>query len=93
MREIMALADKANQYIDEKQPWVSIKDEARHSEVHDVCTIGINCFKQLVAILLKPVLPKLAGRSRSFLNVAPLQWSDLDHNLLDHAMKSIASNH
>ena len=83
MREIMALADKANQYIDEKQPWVGIKDEARHREVHDVCTIGINCFRQLV-ILLKPVLPKLAEEAEAFLNVAALQWSDLDQDLLDH---------
>ncbi|MCP4487663.1 MAG: methionine--tRNA ligase [Gammaproteobacteria bacterium] len=83
MREIMALADKANQYIDEKQPWVAIKDEVRHSEVHDVCTIGINCFRQLV-ILLKPVLPQLAAEAETFLNVEPLYWRDLTNDLLDH---------
>ncbi|MCP3688354.1 MAG: methionine--tRNA ligase [Gammaproteobacteria bacterium] len=83
MREIMALADKANQYIDEKQPWVAIKDEQRHGEVHDVCTIGINCFRQLV-ILLKPVLPQLAADAEAFLNVEPLYWHDLANNLLDH---------
>ncbi len=83
MREIMALADKANQYIDEKQPWVCIKDEARHDEVHDVCTIGINCFRQLV-ILLKPVLPKLATEAEAFLNVKPLYWHDLANDLLSH---------
>ncbi|NNE64430.1 MAG: methionine--tRNA ligase subunit beta, partial [Gammaproteobacteria bacterium] len=85
MREIMALADKANQFIDEKQPWVGIKDESRHSEVHDVCTIGINCFRQLV-ILLKPVLPVLAEQAETFLNVSPLNWNDLGDNLLDHAL-------
>jgi methionyl-tRNA synthetase len=42
MRDIMALADKVNQYIDEKQPWVAIKDPARTSEVQDVCSIGLN---------------------------------------------------
>ena len=83
MREIMALADKANQYIDEKQPWVGIKDESRHGEVHDVCTIGINCFRQLV-ILLKPVLPILAEEAETFLNIEALQWFDLDNDLLDH---------
>ncbi len=83
MREIMALADKANQYIDEKQPWVAIKDEQRHGEVHDVCTIGINCFRQLV-ILLKPVLPQLAADAEAFLNVEPLYWRDLANDLLDH---------
>ncbi|MCP4432722.1 MAG: methionine--tRNA ligase [Gammaproteobacteria bacterium] len=85
MREIMALADRANQFIDEKQPWVGIKHEARHGEVHDVCTIGINCFRQLI-ILLKPVLPKLAEQAESFLNVNPLNWNDLGNHLLDHAV-------
>jgi methionyl-tRNA synthetase len=46
MREIMALADKANQFIDEKQPWVIVKDIERQAEVHETCTIGINCFRQ-----------------------------------------------
>jgi methionyl-tRNA synthetase len=85
MREIMALADKANQYIDEKQPWVGIKDESRQSEVHEVCTIGINCFRQLV-IFLKPVLPRLAAQAEAFLNVEPLNWRDLEKNLLGHAV-------
>ena len=85
MRDIMALADKANQYIDEMQPWVTIKDESRQHEVQDVCSIGLNCFRQLV-ILLKPVLPKLALQAEAFLNVEDLQWSDLGNNLLDHAI-------
>ena len=83
MRDIMALADKVNQYIDEKQPWVTIKDPARASEVQDVCSIGLNCFRQLI-ILLKPVLPKLAAQSEEFLNVENLVWANLGDNLLDH---------
>jgi methionyl-tRNA synthetase len=83
MREIMAIADKVNQTIDEKQPWVVIKDPARQAEVQDVCTIGINCFRQLV-ILLKPVLPRLALQAEAFLNVEDLKWADLDADLLDH---------
>jgi methionyl-tRNA synthetase len=83
MRDIMSLADKANQYIDEMQPWVAIKDEARHAEVQVVCTIGLNCFRQLV-ILLKPVLPRSASRAEAFLNVDALDWADLDTELLDH---------
>jgi methionyl-tRNA synthetase len=83
MRDIMALADKANQYIDEKQPWVTIKDPARHHEVQDVCSIGLNCFRQLV-ILLKPVLPKLAAQAEEFLNVENPGWTELGDNLLDH---------
>jgi methionyl-tRNA synthetase len=83
MRDIMALADKVNQYIDEKQPWVVIKDPERMTEVQDICSIGLNCFRQLV-ILLKPVLPKLAEQAEAFLNVTPLTWADLDNNLSDH---------
>ena len=83
MRDIMALADKVNQYIDEKQPWVVIKDSERMTEVQDICSIGLNCFRQLV-ILLKPVLPKLAEQAEAFLNVAPLTWADLGNNLSDH---------
>jgi methionyl-tRNA synthetase len=85
MRDIMALADKVNQYIDEKQPWVAIKDPARTSEVQDVCSIGLNCFRQLI-ILLKPVLPKLAAQSEEFLNVENLVWANLGDNLLDHGI-------
>jgi methionyl-tRNA synthetase len=83
MREIMAIADKANQYIDEKQPWVAIKDPERHAEVQQVCSVGINCFRQLV-ILLKPVLPRLALQAEIFLNVEDMKWADLDADLLDH---------
>ncbi|HKJ53053.1 MAG TPA: methionine--tRNA ligase subunit beta, partial [Gammaproteobacteria bacterium] len=85
IRDIMALADKVNQYIDEKQPWVTIKDERRLPEVQDVCSIGINCFRQLV-ILLKPVLPRLAEDAEEFLNVKALNWSDLGNHLTDHAI-------
>ncbi|MCP4874597.1 MAG: methionine--tRNA ligase [Gammaproteobacteria bacterium] len=85
MRDIMALADKVNQYIDEQQPWVTIKDEVRFSEVQDVCTIGLNGFRQLI-ILLKPVLPRLALQAEAFLKVEALSWADLGDNLLDHSI-------
>jgi methionyl-tRNA synthetase len=83
MREIMALADLANQYIDEQEPWVRIKDESQQQNVQDTCSVGINCFRQLI-ILLKPVLPKLAAQAEAFLNVEPMQWADLGNNLLGH---------
>jgi methionyl-tRNA synthetase len=83
MREIMALADKANQFIDDKQPWVAIKDETRRDEVQQVCTAGLNAFRAL-CIYLQPVLPDLVSRAEEFLHVSPLQWSDLDTLLLDH---------
>lgn len=85
MREIMALADLANQYIDEQEPWVRIKDETQQQNVQDTCSIGINCFRQLI-ILLKPVLPRLAEQAEVFLNVKDLQWSDLGNNLTGHTI-------
>ena len=83
MREIMALADKANQFIDEHKPWILIKDEDKLDEVQQVCTTGINAFRSL-CVYLKPVLPKLVEQAEAFLNVAPLQWGDLQSPLLDH---------
>ena len=85
MRDIMALADKVNQYIDEQQPWVVIKDESRRGEVQDICTVGLNGFRQLV-IMLKPVLPALTAQAEEFLNVPALSWDDLGNNLLEHGI-------
>ncbi len=86
MRDVMALADRINQYIDEKQPWVTIKDESRMAEVQDVCTVGLNGFRQLI-ILLKPVLPRLAEQAQEFLQSGDLGWHDLGSNLLDHGIE------
>ena len=83
MRDIMALADKANQFIDEHKPWVLIKDDSKLDEVQQVCTAGINAFRSL-CIYLKPVLPNLVADAETFLNVGELTWSDLQTPLLDH---------
>ncbi len=83
MREIMALADKANQFIDEHKPWILIKDDSKLDEVQQVCTAGINAFRSL-CIYLKPVLPQLVEQAEAFLNVGALQWQDLQQPLLNH---------
>tara|TARA_R110002096_G_scaffold28699_4_gene86813 strand:- start:41577 stop:43622 length:2046 start_codon:yes stop_codon:yes gene_type:complete len=83
MREIMALADKANQYIDDHKPWIIAKEEGRDDELQAVCSMGINCFR-LLALYLKPVLPVLASKTEAFLNIAPLQWQDVSAALTDH---------
>ena len=83
MREIMALADAANQYIDEHKPWQMIKEEGKEDQVQQVCTVGINCFRAL-AILLKPVLPKLVAQAETFLNTPNLQWQDIGSPLTGH---------
>ena len=87
MREIMAIADKANQYIDEKAPWALAKQPGKEQEVLDVCTVGINLFRLLV-IYLKPVLPKLAAETEAFLKVAAFHWEDVNNLLLDHAINT-----
>lgn len=85
MRDVMALADKANQYIDAAKPWVLIKDEARHAEVQGICTQGLNLFRVLIT-LLKPVLPVTAERAEDFLNIDSLTWDSPREPLLDHSI-------
>ena len=84
MREIIALADRANQYIDDKKPWVMAKDEALESEVQAVCSVGVNLFRAL-ATYLKPVLPAMAEKSEAFLQCS-LDWTDLDAPLVAHEL-------
>ena len=81
MRTIMALADKANRYIDEQKPWLMIKEESQLEEVHLVCTQGINLFRSLM-IYLAPVLPDVAMRAREFLADGPWRWNDASEPLL-----------
>ncbi|RFA24599.1 methionine--tRNA ligase [Alkalilimnicola ehrlichii] len=85
IREVMALADQANQYIDEQKPWVMAKEAGREGEVQAVCTMGLNLFRVLL-IYLKPVLPKLAAAGEDFLNVEPQSWADIGTPLLDHTI-------
>lgn len=82
IREITALADKANQYVDEKAPWVLAKQEGKDQELQDVCSVGINLFKALMTYL-KPVMPELAARSEAFLN-QELSWDSLSTPLVSH---------
>lgn len=82
MREIMALADKVNEYIAIKEPWQLVKDEAKQQEVQDICSLGINMFRTLM-IYLKPVLPVLADSTAAFLN-DELIWEGHKTLLTDH---------
>ena len=82
IREIVALADRANQYIDEKKPWVLAKEKGRKQDVHDACSCGINLFRVLMTYL-KPVLPALAEKSEAFLQTS-LDWTALKVPLVDH---------
>ena len=88
MREIIALADRANQYIDDKKPWVLAKEEGQEQAVQDACSVGINCFRVLMTYL-KPVLPLMAEKSEQFLNVS-LDWTALDTPLESHAISDFS---
>jgi methionyl-tRNA synthetase len=83
LRDVMALADVVNAYVDANKPWELAKQEGQDARLQEVCTVLINAFR-LLAIYLKPVLPKLAEGIESFLNVTPLTWQDAHHLLLDH---------
>jgi methionyl-tRNA synthetase len=84
IREIMALADKANQFIDTNAPWVTIKDDNKQQFTHDVCSLGINLFR-ILAVYLKPVVPALAAQSESFLN-DELTWESSQTVLTGHSI-------
>ncbi len=77
----MALADRANLYIDRQKPWLAAKDPARAAEVQAVCTQGINLFRVLMAYL-KPVLPGTAERAEAFLGSRIAHWRDVESPLL-----------
>ncbi|MFC3120232.1 methionine--tRNA ligase [Agaribacter flavus] len=82
VREIMTLADKANQYIDAQAPWVTIKDESKQALTHDVCSMGIHLFRILM-VYLKPIVPNLAAQSEQFL-VDELSWSSINEVKTGH---------
>jgi methionyl-tRNA synthetase len=83
IREIMALADRANQYIDEKKPWALAKQEGMDHEVHAVCSTGLNLFRQLM-VYLSPILPIMASQVQSFLNLKSMDWDSRFDIMLDH---------
>jgi len=85
IREIMALADKANQYIDDKAPWVIAKEEGKDQELHDISSVGINLFRVLMGYL-KPVLPLMAADAEAFLNIEPMTWNSQAKPLCDHSV-------
>ncbi|MCH8249545.1 MAG: methionine--tRNA ligase [Proteobacteria bacterium] len=81
MRLIMALADRANRYIDETKPWIMIKDDDKSNDVQLVCTQGLNMFRSLM-IYLAPVIPAVAEKARTYFNEDQWQWSHASSPLL-----------
>ncbi|MCC5824695.1 methionine--tRNA ligase [Alkalimonas sp.] len=85
IRDIMALADKANQYIDAKAPWVLVKDDSKQQEAHDVCSMGLNLFRVLMHYL-SPVLPQMTAETQAFLQ-DNFGWHNYQQPLLGHRIE------
>jgi methionyl-tRNA synthetase len=73
LREIMRLADLANQYVNDHKPWELARQQDKTAELHSVCSTALTLFRDL-ARYLKPVLPELVQKAEEFLNIAPLNW-------------------
>ena len=86
IREIMAQADAANEYIAAKEPWKLNKDESKKQEVQDICSLGINLFRVLLTYL-KPVLPAMTAAGEEFLNDS-LSWDSVEQPLKDHKINT-----
>jgi len=85
VREVMLLADRVNEYVDQHKPWELAKNDARRAALHDVCSVCIEAF-HLLTIYLKPVLPALAARVEHFLRVPPLAFADAANALGAHTI-------
>ncbi|CAG1014782.1 partial methionyl-tRNA synthetase, partial [Burkholderiaceae bacterium] len=85
LREVMLLADRVNEYVDQNKPWELAKKPGAEARLHEVCTVCIEAFR-LLTIYLKPVLPALAQQVEAFLRVPPLAFGDADRLLGPHVI-------
>ncbi len=83
LREIMLLADRVNEYVDQNKPWELARQEGKDQVLQDVCTVCIEAFR-LLSVYLKPVLPALVAQVENFLQVAPMRFDDADRALGAH---------
>lgn len=83
MRFIMAFADEANRFIDERKPWNIVKRDGATDELHRICSVGLVAFAHL-ALYLKPVLPELAEKTEKFMNISLAQWDTMEMNSPKH---------
>lgn len=85
LRDIMALADIVNEYVDANKPWELAKQEGQDARLHEVCSELINAFTVLTAYLA-PVLPKVAENAAKFLNLEAITWANTRETLGEHAI-------
>ena len=87
LRRIMALADRANQYIDANKPWVLAKQQGQEQTVQAVCSVGLNLFRVLMTYL-QPVLPLMAAEAERFLNIPAMTWNAIEAPLTAHTINT-----
>ena len=85
LRDIMALADIVNEYVDANKPWELAKQEGQDARLHEVCSELINAFTMLTAYLA-PVLPQTAANAARFLNLDAITWANTRETLGEHAI-------
>lgn len=85
LRDIMALADIVNEYVDANKPWELAKQEGQDARLHEVCSELINAFTMLTAYLA-PVLPKVAENAAKFLNLEAITWGNTRKTLGEHTI-------
>jgi methionyl-tRNA synthetase len=85
LREVMLLADRVNEYVDQNKPWELAKKEGSDAVLHDVCSVCIEAFR-LLTIYLKPVLPALAASVEKFLKIEPMNFADAARALGAHTI-------
>ena len=85
LRDIMALADAVNEYVDANKPWELAKQEGQDERLHEVCSELINAFTMLTAYLA-PVLPQTAANAARFLNLNAITWANTRETLGEHAI-------
>ena len=85
LREVMQLADRVNEYVDQNKPWELAKHLDRNAVLHDVCSVCIEAFR-ILTIYLKPVLPALAEQVEGFLRVPPLAFADASRAIGGHTI-------
>ena len=85
LRDIMALADAVNEYVDANKPWELAKQEGQDERLHEVCSELINAFTMLTAYLA-PVLPQTAANAARFLNLDAITWANTRKTLGEHAI-------
>jgi methionyl-tRNA synthetase len=85
LREVMLLADRVNEYVDQHKPWELAKQPGMDAALHDVCSVCIEAFRVL-SVYLKPVMPALVAKVEGFLKIEPLDWHDAQRSMGAHTI-------